>query len=88
MNLKRFSANGYKKMEDGTLQVGDVVVVKNGFQGVYIYEIDAVTKTMAKCKCERYTQRFRLNIKRIKTLPADIWDTNDYTVYRKVSENV
>lgn len=85
MNLKSFSKVGYERIEKGNIQISDVIVVKNRLGGVSIYEIDSVTKTMAKCKCERYTARFRLDAGKVKYLPDDIWDSNQYFVYRKVS---
>jgi len=85
MKLKKFSSTGYVRTDNGSLQVGDVVVVKHNYLGtVHIYEIDEITKTMAKCKCENYVHRFRLDIKWIKSLPADTWDNNQYIVYRKI----
>lgn len=85
MNLKSFSKKGYKIIEEGNIEIGDVVVVKNRLGGVSIYEIDGVTKTMAKSKGERYTTRFRLDAGKVRYLPEDIWDSNQYFVYRKES---
>ncbi len=87
MKLKKFNTKGYEKLTSGTLQVGDVVIVKiRLFDNVRIYEIDRVTKTMGICKTPNYDQRFRVGISGIRSYPVNTWDTNTYLVYRKSNE--
>jgi len=87
MNLKKFSSKGYKKIERGNLEVGDIVIVKGAY-GTSIYEIDSATKTMGKCICNegQYVQRFKIDIWHIKLYPSNTWDTNEYIVYRKENQ--
>jgi len=80
MRIKSISLSEYELVESGLLQVGDVIVVENRFWGnKSLYHIDSVTKTMGKSEGSRFT----INVKNVKYLPRDVWDTNVYRVYRK-----
>ena len=87
MKLDKFSTGGWKIMNDGELEIGDVVITRHiHMKSTHIYQIDKVTKTMGTCDCGNFVQRFRRDIKSIRVLPAETWDTLDYRVFRKIEE--
>jgi hypothetical protein len=85
MQINTFKKSEYSLVEEGSLQIGDIVVTKHRHMAnINIHQIDKITKTMGMCNCGNYVARYTIEIKWIHVVPRETWDMLYYRVYRKI----
>ena len=76
----------YKRIHEGLVEVGDILVIDNGWTGATKFKITRVTKTLCKSlrKLDGYEHTYKREISNDMAKPYTQYNRNTYKVYREV----